>query len=177
MLRVQTTVIALVGERADELAAAVGGDANAKAVLPAPDDDRLARAIEACAQARRSHVPYLLHDADPLVEVADAWVGYYDEAAPIGELEVAVSTTLQRWRAGTLELPDHYLVVDADAMTPTRRHFFLGYLYDAAPSRVVPVPGDPDAVRESIGRMRAGQWWPDLDRLLEGVEKVAPDRV
>jgi hypothetical protein len=175
--RLQTTVIALVGRRARDLVEAVGADANARAVLPEADGDPLDRAVAAWAAARRSHTPFLLHDADPLAAVADAWVGYYDEAAPVGGLEVAVSATLQRWRAGTLDLPDHYLVVDADTLAPTRRHFYLGYLHRAAPTRVVPAAGVPDAVRAAVAGLRAGRWWADLDVLLADVERVAPDRV
>lgn len=177
MQRLQTTVIALVGKRARDLAEVVGGDANARAVLPADDADPLDRAVAAWAEARRSHTPFLLHDADPLAAAADAWVDYYDEVAPVGTLEVAVSATLQRWRAGTLELPDHYLVLDAEALTPTRRHFYLGYLHRAAPSRVVPVASEPHAVRAAVSGLRAGPWWDDLDELLANVERVTPDRV
>jgi hypothetical protein len=175
--RVQTTVIALVGRRARELAGTVGGDANARAVLPRADAHPLDRAVEVWNAARRTHAPFLLHDADPLAAVAHAWVGYYDEIAPLGDLEVAVRETLQRWRAGTLDLPDHYVVLDAEDMDPTRRHFYLGYLHRAASARVVPASAEPDAVRQAVARLRAGRWWPDLDRLLEGVERVVPDRV
>ena len=172
----QTTVVAVVGHRARELAATVGGDANARAVLPDPDGDPLDRAVEVWNEARRTHAPFLLHDADPLAAVADAWVGYYDQTAPLGDLEVAVAATLQRWRAGTLDLPDHYVVSDAEEMDATRRHFYLGYLHRAAPTRVVPAKADPDSVRDAISHLRAGRWWEDLDRLLDGVERVAPDR-
>jgi hypothetical protein len=174
--RVQTTVIALVGERARELAATVGGDVNARAVLPEADADPLERAMDVWAAARHTHTPFLLHDADPLAAVGDAWVGYYDQTAPLGDLEVAVAATLQRWRAGTLDLPDHYVVSDAEGMDATRRHFYLGYLHRAAPSRVVPAKAHPDSVRDAICHLRAGRWWEDLDRLLDGVERVAPDR-
>jgi hypothetical protein len=37
--------------------------------------------------------PYLVHDADPLALVADAWVRRYDQQGPAGELEVAVRDT------------------------------------------------------------------------------------
>ena len=94
----------------------------------------------------RAHSPYLVHDADPLAAVGDAWVRRYDEQGPIGELEVAVAETLARWRVGSIELPDYYLVLDAEAWGATRRHWYLGVLHGAAPARVVPVP-DPDAGR------------------------------
>jgi hypothetical protein len=126
--------------------------------------------------AVRAHSPYLVHDADPLAAVADTWVRRFDEAGPIGELEVAVSETLARWRVGSIEMPDYYLVLDAESWPPTRRHWYLGVLHAAAPARVVPVP-DPDAAARMLPRLSAGAWWPDLDDLLAGIEQVVPDQV
>ena len=98
MQRVQTTVIAVVGAQARALVEAVGGDANAKAVVPSPGAEPLDRAVEAWTTIRRTRTPFALHDADPLADVADAWVAYYDESAPRGDLEVVVAATVQRWR-------------------------------------------------------------------------------
>lgn len=176
MQRVSTTVIAVVGVSARVCAEAVGGDLNARAVLPEAGDEPLQRAVDAWAQARRAHVPYLLHDADPLAAVADAWVRRFDQHGPVGELEVAVGDTVTRWRAGSIELPDYYLVLDGEALEATRRHWYLGFLHGAAPSRVVPSTATPAGVRAAIPRLRAGRWWPDLEELLAGVEHVVPDR-
>ena len=101
-----------------------------------------------------------------MAAVADAWVRRFDEQGPIGELEVAVSETLARWRVGSIELPDYYLVLDAESWTPTRRHWYLGVLHRAAPARVVPVPNDAEAAG-ALPRLDAGRWWPDLDELLD----------
>ncbi len=177
MQRVQTTVIAVVGAQARALVEAVGGDANAKAVVPSPGAEPLDRAVEAWTTIRRTRTPFALHDADPLADVADAWVAYYDESAPRGDLEVVVAATVQRWRAGSLELPDLYVVTAAEDMPATRRHFWLGFLHEAAPARVVPARPEPAAVRQAVARLRARRWWPDLDRLLDGIERVVPDRV
>ena len=56
---------------------------------------------------------------------------------------------------------------------PTRRHWYLGVLHATAPARVVPVP-DPDAAARTLPRLGAGAWWPDLDDLLGGIERVVP---
>ena len=117
-----------------------------------------------------------MHDADPLAAVADAWVRRFDEQGPVGELEVAVAETLARWRVGSIELPDYYLVLDAEAWGATRRHWYLGVLHQAAPARVIPVP-DPDAAARTLPRLGAGAWWPDLDDLLGGIERVVPDQL
>jgi len=123
----------------------------------------------------RVHSPYFVHDADPLAAVATAWVRRFDEQGPFGELEVAVAETLARWRVGSIELPDYYVVLGADQWGATRRHWYLGVLHRAAPARVVPVP-DAAAARGALGRLTTGRWWPDVDTLLDGIERVVPDQ-
>jgi hypothetical protein len=174
--RTSTTVVSVVGTDAGAWVERLGEAANVVPARPEIDDPPLDRAVAAWAEAVRAHSPYLVHDADPLAAVADAWVRRFDEAGPVGELEVAVSETLARWRAGSIEMPDYYLVLDAESWTPTRRHWYLGVLHAAAPARVVPVP-DPDAAARMLSRLGAGAWWPDLDDLLGGIEQVVPDQV
>ena len=106
----------------------------------------------------------------------NAWVRRFDGDGPIGELEVVVSDTLARWRAGSIELPDYYLVLDAETWTPTRRHWYLGVLHAAAPARVVPV-ANADAAAAALARLTPGRWWPDLDDLLHDIDRVVPDQV
>ena len=174
--RTGTTVVAVIGEHAADCVHRLGRATNVVPVSVDADDPPLDRAVATWSAAVRSHSPYLVHDADPLAAVADAWVRHYDELAPIGELEVAVAETRARWRVGSIELPDYYLVLDAEAWSPTRRHWYLGVLHRAAPARVVPVP-DPDAGARTLPRLGAGAWWPDLDDLLEGIERVVPDQL
>jgi hypothetical protein len=90
---------------------------------------------------------------------------------------VAVAETLARWRARTIELPDYYLVLDAESFAATRRHWYLGVLRRAAPIRVIPVASATDQVRTRIGKLTSGRWWPDLDRALADVDRIVPDRV
>jgi hypothetical protein len=174
--RTGTTVVAVVGDGARECVGALGEAANVVPVSLDADDAALDRAVATWAEAVRAHTPYLVHDADPLAAVADAWVRYFDEQSPIGELEVAVSETLARWRVGSIELPDYYVVLDAEGWPATRRHWYLGVLHRAAPARVVPVP-DADAAARTLPRLGAGAWWPDLDDLLRGIERVVPDQL
>src|SRR3712207_7746001 len=49
-----------------------------------------------------------------------------------------------------------------------RSHWYLGFLHAAAPARVVPAT----SIVDELGRLPTGRWWPDLDRLLDGVESV-----
>ena len=171
MQRTSTTVITVVG---DVAADRWSGAANVRALHPDPDAPALDRAVAAWAQAARETAPYTLHDADPLAAVAEAWIRRYDGTGPAGELEVAVAETVARWRARSLELPDYYLVVDPETWDVTRRHWYLGYLAGAAPVRVVATNGD---LLPAISHLATGRWWPDLDDLLAGVDRVVPDRV
>jgi hypothetical protein len=174
--RTSTTVVAVVGEHAPECVELLGRAANVTPNIPDPDDPALDRAVAAWTEATRVHAPYFVHDADPLAAVVDAWVRRFDEQGRIGELEVAVSETLARWRVGSIEMPDYYLVLDAEAWGATRRHWFLGVLHAAAPARMVPVP-DLDAALTAPSHFGAGKWWPDLGELLDGIERVVPDQV
>ena len=179
MQRISTTVIGLVGEGARACAEELGRASNIRVELPDPAAPPLERAAAAWRAATGTRLPYLVHDADPLALVADAWVRRFDEQGPAGELEVAIGETVGRWRARTIELPDYYLLLDPASWTPTRRHWYLGLLHRAAPNRVVPVPADATAgkVGASIASLASGRWWPDLDRLLADVDRVVPDRV
>ena len=67
-------------------------------------------------------------------------------------------------------------MLDAEAWTATRCHWYLGVLHSKAPARVVAVP-DPDAAAHMLPRLGAGAWWPDLDDLLGGIEQVVPDQL
>ena len=179
MQRIATTVIGLVGAPDDDrrraLAAALGEGANVRAVSPDPDAVALDRAVSAWREAARAHVPFVVHDADPLAEVAAAWVERWDDAGDIGRMEVAVLAVLQRWRAGNLQLPDYYLVVGADLLPVTARHWYLGVLATVAPHRVVVVDDDPEDLARAVRNLRAGRWWPDLPALLDGLERRVPD--
>ena len=175
MDRHATTVVALVGPQAGAGASSLRNRANVRVALP-DEEGPADRARAAWRLAAGMSVPYLVHDADPLAAVVDAWVRRFDEAGPVGELEVAVADVVTRWRARSVGLPDYYLVLDAEELSPTRRHWYLGFLHAAAPARVLPTPSSGPALADELGRLPTGRWWPDLDRLLEDVESVVPDQ-
>ena len=177
MQRTSTTVVTLVGERAAACVTALGRASNVVAHLADAGAAPLDRAVDAWGVAARTHSPYFVHDADPLAAVVDTWVRRYDEEGPIGELEVAVTEPVARWRARSIELPDYYLVLDAETWGATRRHWYLGVLHEAGPARVVPAVGDPAVLADALGHRAAGRWWPDVDRLLDGVDRVVPDQI
>jgi hypothetical protein len=177
VLRVNTTVVAVVAPSAeDESPLEYVHAANVRIVRPDLQEPALERAVMACDQARRTSTPYLLHDADPLGWVADAWSRRFEEQGSAGDLEVAVSETLARWRARSLDLPDYYLLTDPEGLSPVLRHWFLGLLGSAAPSRVVTArAGSP--VIEQLADLRPGPWWPDLDSVLAGIDRVLPEQL
>ncbi|MCP5026150.1 MAG: hypothetical protein GY929_07670 [Actinomycetia bacterium] len=175
MRRIATTVIALVGPDASPAVAALGAARNVVGLSPDPDSPDLDRAVEAWRTAETIHTRFTVHDADPLAAVAAAWAAMYDRQGVRGDLEVLVAETVARWRAGSLELPDYYLVLDPHGLHLTPTHWYLGVLHSAAPGRVVPVPPATPFERV-IGSLPAGRWWPDLPELLDGIEHIVPDR-
>lgn len=179
--RAATTIVALLASpgAADAVGKALVGPAAPGRVRVAAVDRRLAaldRAAAAQAQLSGAGSTIGVHDADPLAAVSAAWARLFDGEGAAGELEIAVGAALGRWRARQVELPDFYLVVDPEAWDVTRRHFYLGVLAAAAPSRVVPVR-TVEEVPAALRRLPAGRWWPELPRLLEGLDRQVPDRL
>jgi hypothetical protein len=178
MQHASTTVVVLVGPGTGIVLRLLESAANVR-VLTVDDDEAspLDRAVTATREAAGAHAPYLVHDADPLVLVADAWVRYFDGIGPRGELEVAVSETLARARTGALELPDYYVILDPEQLDATRRHFWLGLLHRDAAARVVPAHPDATSVLAALGTLASGRWWSPLDDLLRGIEHEVPDQI
>lgn len=176
MLRVNTTVVTVVAPIGDPSPLEQVRAANVRVVRPDADAAALDRAVMAWDLARRTNTPYLLHDADPLAWVADAWARRFQEEGTAGDLEVALAETLARWRARSLDLPDFYLLTDPERLSPVMRHWFLGLLGSAAPSRVATGRVGAPAV-EQLADLHAGPWWPDLDRVLAGIDRVLPEQL
>jgi hypothetical protein len=175
VIKVNTTVVAVVAPAGSPPPLAAVSAPNVRVVRPPDDAPPLDRAVTTWNEARHTNSPYLLHDADPLAVVVDAWVRRFDGSGVVGDLEVAVAETLARWRARSLDLPDYYLVVDPEALAPTQRHWYFGVLGAAAPARVV-VPAASAPVADHLGELRPGPWWPDMDRLLADVDHIVPDQ-
>jgi hypothetical protein len=150
--------------------------ANVRVFRPDTDATALDRAVVAWEQARRTSTPYLVHDADPLAWVAEAWAQRFQAEGSAGDIEVAVAETLARWRARSLNLPDYYLLTDPERLSPILRPWFLGLLGSAAPSRVVNGRAGALAV-DQLADLRPGPWWPGLDRVLAGIERVLPEQL
>jgi hypothetical protein len=162
----------IAGEGADRVVAGLDGLHNVRAVVAG---DRPAAAVTELVT--RASATYVVHDFDPLAEVGDAWVDFFDQAAPVGGLEVAIESTIHALRVETAVLPDYYIVLEPQDMPPTRRHWWLGVLAGTAPSRIVPAPASADAVRSSLANLVAGRWWPEpADGWLRELPRVVPDQ-
>jgi hypothetical protein len=163
----------VAGDGADRVVAGLAGLHNVRAVIAG--DRTPAEVTEIAARARAT---YVVFDADPLAQVRDAWVDYFDEAAPVGGLEVAIEGTIRSLRTEAALLPDYYIVLDPQDMPATRRHWWLGVLAGAAPSRVVPAAATADAVRAALASLVAGRWWPEpADAWLRKLPRAVPDQV
>jgi hypothetical protein len=168
--RLATTTVCVVGERTADALDHLDPAANVR-VHRAEADDLLDGAVDAARAASGTQLPFFAFDADPLGLVATAWARRFDvdSPAPPGELEVAVAETLARWRAGSLDLPDFYLLTEAESLPRLHRDWYLGVLGAAAPQRMVLAGG---SLSSTLRRLPAGPWWPELDRLLDGVDRL-----
>jgi len=175
VLAVHTTVVAVVAPDGAHGALDEVHAANVRVVQSDPGAPAFERAAAVWEQAHRTTAPYLLHDADPLTLVADAWARRFEGHGVAGDLEVAVTATLARWRARSLDLPDYYLVIDAEDLRPTLRHWFLGVLGAAAPTRVVAGRSSVPLL-DHLSGLRPGPWWPDLDRVLADLDRLTPEQ-
>jgi hypothetical protein len=180
-----TTVVALVGEVTELLRIALRAADNARLLDASPNTtakgdhrsrtiDPLSLAARAWEQSWSSSRNFTVHEADPLLTVADAWVSFFDSTAAHGTIEVARSLTLARFQAGTMDLPDCYIVVNAEALSPTRREWYLGVLHDAAPTRVIPCGPEPHQLLDALATWQSGRWWPSPDALLANIERRIP---
>ncbi|OXM74931.1 MULTISPECIES: hypothetical protein [Amycolatopsis] len=168
MARPNSTVVVLAGSGSEKVLAGLDGLANV----------RVASSGEAAALVGQTHAAYVVHDRDPLAGVADAWARFFDRQAPPGTLEVAIETAVADLRRGATLLPDYYLVLDPESLPATGKHWWLGVLAGAAPSRVVPAAPTVPAVREALSRLPSGRWWPDdVETWLRDLVRVVPDQV
>ena len=163
---------------ARSVVAPLSGAANVTLVLPDDSLSASARAAAAWRECRSAATPYVVHDADPLAEVAAAWIARYDEAGAAGDLEMAVTAAVSRFRRGEVDLPDSLVLLDPDGWPETRRHWYLGVLAAAAPARIVPIRAEARELRRTLRSLPTGRWWPEpAERLLDGIDRVVPDKV
>jgi hypothetical protein len=170
--RLNSTLVVVAGPGADGVIGGLDGLHNVRTVLAG---DRSAATVTDIVT--RASATYVVHDSDPLADVRDAWVDYFDQTAPIGGLEVAIEDAIRALRAEAAVLPDYYIVLDPQDMPPTRRHWWLGVMAGTAPTRVVPAPATAEAVRASLANLVTGRWWPEPAEVwLRELPHVVPDQ-
>ncbi|TAM68623.1 MAG: hypothetical protein EPN48_11585 [Microbacteriaceae bacterium] len=171
MRKPNSTVVILVGAVVETILAELDTLPNVRAASIRSDPPGAEREF-----VSRAHTAYVVHDHDPLQAVQDAWVGFFDETIPFGTIEVAVLAARAALRSEATALPDYYLVLDPDALSPTAKHWWFGALAAAAPSRVVPCGASAAGVARTLGRLPPGRWWPEPpDEWLLSLDRFAPD--
>lgn len=166
-----STVVILVGAVTDAILAELDTLPNVRAASIRADSSVSEREF-----VSRAHTAYVVHDRDPLEAVQHAWVGFFDETAPFGTIEVAVLETRATLSSEATALPDYYLVLDPDALSPTSKHWWFGALASVAPSRVVPCAASAAGVRGALSRLPPGRWWPEPpDEWLMSLDRYVPD--
>jgi len=166
------TVVSVVGVETDELLASLAPLRNVQVMRLR---DREAPAASAAIAA--AHAIYVVHDADPLAHVASAWVEFFDDRATLGALEAEVEQAVGQFERGDAVMPDYYLLPDPEGIEGTWRHWWLGVLTRAAPSRVLPTPPTAAAVRAALRRLPASRPWPEPARWLPRLPYEVPDRL
>jgi hypothetical protein len=181
-----STTLVVVGDDAPSAIAPLSGLANVRAAsfhdLPGASDEDVARWSAA------SNAPYVVHDRDPLGHVAAAWVEFFEEQVTLGVLELEIDRAVEAAGRHLIAVPDYYIVVHPETLPATWRHWWLGVIATASPSRVIPWPGHPvdadsgrpdadESLVRLLRRLPTGRAWPEVESWLPGVVGQVPDRV
>ncbi len=165
-----TTLVVVGGD--DQVLRALGRHPNVQAMsLAGRDDDEIAR------WSRGATTPYLVHDRDPLEHVAAAWVEFFDDRSTLGALELEIDRAIDALTSGAATIPDYYVVVEPETMAPTWRHWWLGVMAQASPSRIIPRREADPSLARLLRRLPTGRAWPAVDPWLRSVTAAVPDRV
>lgn len=121
--------------------------------------------------------PFVVHDRDPLGHVAAAWVEFFDDQSSYGVLELEIERAVAAADHQAMSVPDYYVVLHPESMPTTWKHWWLGVLADAAPTRVIPWPDADDSLARLLRSLPTGRAWPRVDTWLPGVTGQVPDRV
>jgi hypothetical protein len=166
-----STTLVIVGDGAPTTIETLDRFANVSAarLSEATDDD--AQRFLAAAQS-----PYVVHDRDPLCHVAAAWVEFFDDLSSLGVLELEVDRALGALEHGGVDMPDYYVVVGPERLSPTWKHWWLGVLPRAAPTRVIPWDDDGSMPLSRVLRtLPTSRPWPAPGPWLNSVKHTVPD--
>jgi len=166
-----STTLVVVGDDARGLIDEAGRFANVRAAtFPLTAGGEVQRWIN------RSKAPYVVHDHDPLGHVAAAWVEFFDDLATLGTLDLEVDRALEKFERAELSMPDYYVVADPESLPPTWRHWWLGVLPQAAPTRVIPWDATgSESLARLLRTLPTSRQWPDPGPWLRRVARTVPD--
>src|ERR1700712_5047572 len=162
----RSTTLVLVGNESPNAFGALARHANVRAASLAESSDE-----EAARWVTQANAPYVVHDRDPLAHVAAAWVEFFDDMATLGTLDLEVDRATSALLDGSLSMPDYYIVVDPESLTPTWKHWWLGVLPHAAPTRVIPWAEGSVPLGRVLRRLPTGRSWPTPDPWLHDVAR------
>jgi len=168
-----STTLVVVGDEATSAIHALEGFANVRAATfdGASSDDEVARWSAAAV------APYVVHDRDPLGHVAAAWVEFFDDQSTFGVLELEIERAVEAAERHSMSVPDYYVVLHPEDLPTTWKHWWLGVLASASPTRVIPWPDADDSLARLLRRLPTGRAWPDVESWLPRVVGAVPDRV
>ena len=167
-----STSLTVIGDGAPALIGALEHLPNVRiAEFGEVDDDYADRWIA------RTQAPYVVHDHDPLRHVASAWVEFFDDLATLDTLDLEVDRVLAKLGSDSTSMPDYYVILDPESLAPTWKHWWLGVLPEAAPTRVIPWSNQSGSFVRMLRRLPTGRPWPEPRTWLRGVARAVPDRV
>jgi hypothetical protein len=164
------TVISIIGETSGAIIRDLSALPSVTAITGADES-------EAAERIRASDATYVVHDSDPLAHVASAWVEFYDDRSTIGVLDLEVDSALASLSNGESRMPDYYVVLEPQHIEGTWKHWWLGVLASAAPTRVLPREADAATIRRTMRSLPAGRPWPEPRAWLRDVQFAVPDRI
>ncbi|UFS59242.1 hypothetical protein [Subtercola endophyticus] len=168
----RSTTLVLVGNESPNAFGALARHANVRAASLAESSDE-----EAARWVTQADAPYVVHDRDPLAHVAAAWVEFFDDLSTIGTLDLEVERASSALENGSMSMPDYYIVVDPESLAPTWKHWWLGVLPQAAPTRVIPWAEGSTSLDRVLRRLPTGRSWPSPGPWLHEVARSVPDQI
>jgi hypothetical protein len=167
-----STTVVVVGDEADAALHTLDGLANVRAarLRAVPDAD-------AARWTSSAHTPYVVHDRDPLEHVAAAWVEFFDDLATLGSLELEIERVLIALDRDAVSMPDYYVVLAPESLPTTWKHWWLGVMPQASPTRVIPWSDSEVSLARLLRRLPTGRPWPEPEPWLRGLTHAVPDRV
>ncbi|WP_350347594.1 hypothetical protein ABIQ69_13260 [Agromyces sp. G08B096] len=170
-----STTVVVVGDEAPTAVRSLSGFANVRA---ASFHDRAdASDAEVARWQSGATAPYVVHDHDPLGHVAAAWVEFFDEQVTLGVLELEIERAVAAAERRQMAVPDYYVVIHPESLPVTWRHWWLGVVATASPTRVIPWPDADESLARLLRRLPTGRAWPEVERWLPSVVGQVPDRV